>query len=125
MLTVQKTGDNRIDLTLDGKLDDAEMMAGLEALLANLEGVKNGVMLYRIDNFTMPSFGALTAELMSLPSIWRMLGRIDRCAVISEVGWIRMGPEIEGAVIPGLTIKAFSSNDEAAAEAWLGGPAYS
>ncbi len=99
------------------------MMAGLEALLANLEGVENGVMLYRIDNFTMPSFGALTAELMSLPSIWRMLGRIDRCAVISDVGWIRMAAEIEGAVIPGLTIKAFSCNDEAAAEAWLGGPA--
>lgn len=119
MLTVQKTGESRIDLTLDGKLDDAEMMAGLEALLSKLEGVESGVMLYRVHNFTMPSFGALTAELMSLPSIWRMLGRIDRCAVISDVGWIRMAAEFEGAVIPGLTIKAFSPDDEAAAEAWL------
>lgn len=122
MLTVQKTGPNRIDLTLDGKLDDAEMMAGLEGLISNLEGVENGVMLYRVRNFTMPSFGALTAELMSLPSIWRMLGRIDRCAVISDVGWIRMAAELEGAVIPGLVIKSFVPADEAAAEAWLTEP---
>lgn len=123
MLTVRKTTRNRIDLTLDGKLDDAEMMAGLEALIASLVDVENGVMMYRIRNFTMPSFGALTAELMSLPSIWRMLRRIDRCAVISDTGWIRLAAEIEGAVIPGLTIKAFSPEDEAAAEAWLTEPA--
>lgn len=123
MLTVRKIAPNRIDLTLDGELDDAEMMAGLEALIAGLVDVENGVMMYRIQNFTMPSFGVLTAELMSLPSIWRMLERIDRCAVISNKGWIRMAAEFEGAVIPGLTIKAFSPDDEAAAEAWLSGPA--
>ncbi len=119
MLTVRKTAPNRIDLTLDGKLDDTEMMAGLEELIASLVDVENGVMMYRIRNFTMPSFGALTAEIMSLPSIWRMLERIDRCAVISDTGWIRMAAEFEGAVIPGLTIKAFSTENEAAAEAWL------
>ena len=119
MLSVRKNGPNRIDLTLDGKLDDAEMMAGLEALISCLDGVEQGVMLYRIRNFTMPSFGALTAEIMNLPAIWRMLGRIDRCAVISDVGWIRMAAEFEGAVIPGLTIKAFSPADEEKAEAWL------
>ena len=123
MLTVQKTARNRIDLTLDGKLDDAEMMAGLEELIASLVDVEHGVMMYRIRNFTMPSFGALTAELMSLPSIWRMLERIDRCAVISDTGWIRLAAEIEGAVIPGLTIKAFSPDKEAEAEAWLSAPA--
>ena len=90
MLSVQKNGENRIDLTLDGKLDDTEMMAGLEALIKCLDGVENGVMFYRIRNFTMPSFGALTAEIMNLPSIWRMLKRIDRCAVVSDIGWIRM-----------------------------------
>lgn len=123
MLTVEKTGPNRIDLTLDGKLDDAEMMAGLEALIAGLVDVDNGVMMYRIRNFTMPSLGVLTAEIMSLPSIWRMLERIDRCAVISDVGWIRMAAEFEGAVIPGLAIKSFKPDDEAAAEAWLSDPA--
>lgn len=123
MLTVQKTAPNRIDLTLDGKLDDAEMMAGLEKLIAGLVDVENGVMMYRIRNFTMPSLGALTAEIMNLPSIWRMLGRIDRCAVISDVGWIRMAAEFEGAVIPGLATKSFKPDDEAAAEAWLSDPA--
>jgi len=123
MLTVQKTTPNRIDLTLDGKLDDAEMMAGLEKLIAGLVDVENGVMMYRIRNFTMPSLGALTAEIMNLPSIWRMLGRIDRCAVISDIGWIRMAAEFEGAVIPGLAIKSFKPDDEAAAEAWLNDPA--
>lgn len=119
MLNVRKNGSNRIDLTLDGKLDDAEMMAGLEALIKCLDGVESGVMMYRIKNFTMPSFGALTAEIMNLPAIWRMLGRIDRCAVISDIAWLRMAAEFEGAVIPGLDIKAFTTADEEKAEAWL------
>ncbi len=122
MLTVRKTAPNRIDLTLDGKLDDAEMMAGLEALIAGLVDVESGVMMYRIKNFTMPSLGALTAEIMNLPSIWRMLERIDRCAVISDIGWIRVAAELEGAVIPGLAIKSFKPDDEPAAEAWLNDP---
>ena len=119
MITVRKTGPNRLELTLDGKLDDAEMMAGLEALITCLDGVENGTMLYRIRNFTMPSFGALTAEIMNLPAIWQMLRRIDRCAVVSDVGWIRMAAELEGAVIPGLAIKSFAPSDEEKAEAWL------
>ena len=119
MLNVKKAGPNRIDLTLDGKLDDAQMMAGLEALVTCLDGVENGVMMYRIRNFTMPSFGALTAEIMNLPAIWRMLGRIDRCAVVSDIAWIRLAAEIEGAVIPGLTVKAFTPSEEDRAEAWL------
>ena len=123
MLTVPKTAPNRIDLTLDGELEDAEMMAGLEALITCLDGVEGGVMLYRIQNFTMPSFGALTAEIMNLPSIRRMLGRINRCAVISDVGWIRMAAEFEGMVIPGFAIKSFSPADETAAEAWPNEPA--
>ncbi|MDG1969847.1 MAG: hypothetical protein P8I56_02535 [Paracoccaceae bacterium] len=53
MLTVPKTAPNRIDLTLDGELEDAEMMAGLEALITCLDGVEGGVMLYRIQNFTI------------------------------------------------------------------------
>ena len=122
MLTVSKNAPNRIDLTLDGKLDDAEMLAGLEALITDLVDVKNGVMLYRICNFTMPSFSALTAEILNLPTIWQMLERIDRCAVVSDIGWIRLAAEIEGAVIPGLTIKSFTPDNEAAAEAWLSDP---
>ena len=123
MLTVRKPAPNRIDLTLDGKLDTDDMVAGLDALVAALEGVEHGVMLYRIRNFTMPTLGAISAEMMNLPAIWGMVSRLDRCAVISDTGWIRTAAEIEGAVIPGLAIKAFPPEEVAEAEAWLADPA--
>ena len=43
----------------------------------------------------------------------------DRVAVVADQQWLRTASQMEGALIPGLTIKAFDSIREAEAEAWL------
>jgi len=99
MLTITKPQSNRVDLEFAGGID-ANIMT---------------------KDFELPTFGALGVEFSKLPKLFGLLGKIDKCAVLSDHSWIRTVAEIEGALIPNLKIKSFHLEDQKDAEAWLEG----
>ena len=119
MFTVTPNGSNRVDIEFGGRLDSDEMRIALEELVSKTKDIKNGRMLYRVDDFAMPTLGAIGVELARLPSLFGLIRKFDRCAVLVDKKWIKTISEIEGALIPGLDIKGFNLDEEAAAEAWL------
>ena len=119
MLKVTKKSDDRIDIELSGSLASDEMAVGLDELIYQAEGVENGKMLYRITQFAMPTIGAFGVEITRLPKLFGLLGKIDRCAVLTDIPWLRTAAEVEGALIPGMDIKAFELDEVDAAEGWL------
>ena len=119
MLRVVKNGANRIDIEFSGKLDSNDMKVALDELSSNAKDIKNGRMLYRIRDFEIPTLGALGVELSRLPEVFRLIRKFDRAAVLVNKNWIKKASEIEGALIPGLKIKAFDLDEEAKAENWL------
>jgi len=121
MLEITKKSPNRVDIDLKGELDANEMARGLDQLIAQSEGVENGQMLYRVTSFAIPELAALGVEIRRLPKLFSLLGKYDRCAVLTDTKWLRTAAEIEGALIPGLAIKAFPLDEADAAEAWLAG----
>ncbi|MEM9009877.1 MAG: STAS/SEC14 domain-containing protein [Pseudomonadota bacterium] len=123
MLTITKPAPDRVDIELKGVLDAEAMRRALDDLIAKSEDVSGGRMLYRIPEFALPTLGAIGVELRRLPKLFGLLGKFDRCAVLSDAAWIRTAAEIEGALFPGITIKSFALEEDAAAEAWLSGGA--
>lgn len=119
MLKITKTAPDRVDISLNGGLDAQEMRAGLDDLIAKSEDVTNGKMLYTISVFAVPTMAALGVELSRLPKLFGLLGKFDKCAVLTDVGWLKTAAEIEGALIPGLEIKAFDLDEQESAEVWL------
>ncbi|MBA5778499.1 STAS/SEC14 domain-containing protein [Stappia sp. F7233] len=119
MLEITKPAPNRIDIRLEGTLDAETMAKALDDLLALSEDVTNGRMLYTIPEFSMPTLGAIAVELRRLPKMFGLLGKFDRCAVLSDAAWLRTAAEIEGRLFPGIEIKSFKLDDVEAAEAWL------
>jgi len=119
MFDVQRQSDHRVDIHVSGAIDAAAMRAGLDALVDASMDVRNGLMLYRIENITMPTPGAMMVEFARLPQLIALIGRFDRAAVCSDVAWVRRAAEVEGRLIPGLKIKAFELDEVGAAEAWL------
>src|SRR5690554_7192972 len=71
-----------------------------------------------IHDFDLPSLGAFAVELSRLPSLFGLVRKYDRTAVITDKGWVRKASEIEGMLIPGFEVKAFGLDEEAEAEAW-------
>ncbi|UWQ20070.1 STAS/SEC14 domain-containing protein [Jannaschia sp. W003] len=119
MLTVTKPSADRVDIELRGALDADAMRQGLDALIAASDGVRNGRMLYTITDFAMPTFGAIGVEMGRLPKLFGLLGKFRRCAVLADADWLQRVAEAEGALFPGIDIKAFDLDERDEAEAWL------
>lgn len=119
MFIVIKKGTNRLDIELSGKLDAEEMKQALDELAEKSEGIEHGRMLYDVVEFHLPSLDAIAIEFSRLPSMFGLIKRFDRAAVLSDKTWLKKASELEGLLIPGLEIKAFSRDQRAEAETWL------
>lgn len=119
MFKVTKKGNNRLDIELSGKLDTEEMKIALDELISKSENIKNGKMLYDVIAFHLPSVGAIAIEFSRLPSMFGLIKRFDRAAVLTDKSWLKKVSEFEGTLFPGLEIKAFDRDQKAEAEAWL------
>ncbi len=119
MFTVKKIGTNRVDIELSDKLDSEEMKRALDELEELSKDLENGLMLYDIIDFHIPSMGALAIEFSRLPSLFGLIKKYQRIAVLSDKNWIKKASEFEGMLIPGLEIKAFDRDQREEAEAWL------
>ena len=119
MLKITQNGPNRIDIDLSGQIDAVNMRVAMDEIMALSEGMEHGTMLYRIPDFAMPTLAAIGVEMTYLPRLFALLGKFDRCAVLTDAAWLQKAAEIEGALIPGIDIKSFDLDEEEAAEKWL------
>ncbi|MDQ2076778.1 STAS/SEC14 domain-containing protein [Marinimicrobium sp. ABcell2] len=119
MFQVTRKTDDRLNVEFSGKLETEEMKRLLDELMEKSEGVTHGTMLFRINEFDFPSLGAIGVELSRMPSMFKFIRRFDRVAVVVGKTWLRKASEIEGALIPGVEIKAFDLTQGSDAEAWL------
>ena len=119
MFKITPTGKNRLDIELSGKLDVEDMKTALDELVNKSEHIENGTMLYEIIDFHLPSLGAIAIEFSRLPAMFKLIKKFDRTAVLTDKTWLKKASEFEGALIPGLEIKAFNRDQKAEAEYWL------
>lgn len=121
MFKIMQNGVNRLDFELRGKLNAEEMKIALDELVSKSKNIENGKMLYEIIDFHLPSLGAIGIEISQLPSMFRLMKKFDRAAVLTDKTWLKKVSELEGTLYPGLEIKAFNRDQkaEAEAEAWL------
>lgn len=119
MLTIDSIGSNRIDIALTGTIDSEAMKIALDELVEKSASIEDGLMMYRIGDFDLPTLGAIAVELSRLPALFMLIRHYSRIAVITEKHWLQKLSEIEGMLIPGVSIKAFDVAQEAEAEIWL------
>ncbi|MEW8563718.1 MAG: STAS/SEC14 domain-containing protein [Candidatus Thiodiazotropha sp.] len=104
---------------MSGKLDSAQMRTALKELEEKSKGIDKGKMLYDVIEFHLPSLQAIVIEFSHLPSMFGLIRRFTKAAVLTDKTWIKKVSEFEGALIPGLEIRAFSREQREEAEIWL------
>jgi len=119
MFKVIPNGINRLDIEMSGKLNAEDMEIALDELVSKSKNIKNGKMLYEIIDFHLPSLGAIRVEFSRLPAMFGLMKKFDRAAVLTDKTWLKKVSEFEGALYPGLEIKAFNRDQKAEAEDWL------
>ena len=121
MFNVIPNGINRLDIELSGKLNTEEMKIALDELVSKSKDIENGKMLYDVIDFHLPSLGAIAVEFSRLPAMFGLMKKFDRAAVLTDKTWLKKVSEFEGALYPGLEIKAFDRDQKEGAEDWLSG----
>ena len=119
MFKVIETGTNRLDIEMSGKLDAESMKVALDELVSKSENIENGRMLYVIIDFQLPTLSAIGVEFSRLPSMFGLIKKFDRAAILTDKTWLKKASEFEGALFPGLEIRAFNIEQKAEADAWL------
>ena len=119
MFRITQNGVNRLDIEMSGKLNSEEMKIALDELVLKSENIVNGKMLCDVIDYHLPSLGAIVIEFSRLPSMFGLMKKFNRAAVLTEKTWLKKVSEFEGALFPGLEIKAFGRNQKAEAETWL------
>ena len=119
MLNIHPREPGIINIEADGEIDATAMEVGLNKLVEMCEDIEGGKLFYRITNFKMPTLAALGVEFMMMPKLFRLIGKVAKAAVLTDEDWIAKASIIEGALIPGLEIRAFDLEDEGAALAFL------
>lgn len=119
MFKVKKIGSNRLDIEMSGKLSAEEMRNVLDELVTKSTDIENGRMLYDVIDFHVPSLNAIAIEFSRLPSMFGLLKKFERAAILTDKTWLKKVSEFEGALIPGLEIKAFNRDQRSEAETWL------
>ena len=119
MFKVTKISSKRLDIELSGKLNTEEMQIALDELEGKSQDIQNGIMLYDVVDFHLPSLGAIAIELSRLPSMFGLIRQFRKAAVLTDKNWIQKASELEGLLIPGIEIKAFSRDQREEAESWL------
>jgi len=119
MFRVTQNGMNRLDIVMSGKLNSEEMKIALDELVIKSENIENGKMLYDVIDYRLPSLDAIMIEFSRLPSMFGLLKKFNRAAVLTDKRWLKKVSEFEGTLFPGLEIKAFNRDQKEKAEAWL------
>ncbi len=119
MFTVERVAEDRLDITMSGKLDTEGMTRALDELVEKSEGIVEGRMLYDVVEYHLPSLGAIALEFSRMIPLLKLMRRFGRAAVLCDQRWIRTVSELEGLLVPHLSIRAFPRDERVAAERWL------
>ncbi len=119
MYKLFKLNDDCVVFELNGAPDAVDMENVLQEMTALIGEQQGMTMLYKIEKFEFPSLSTMVVKLSDLPRWLGVLKAISKIAVVTEKSWIRNAAELEGFLIPGLTIRSFEFEHLAQAEAWL------
>lgn len=111
--------DNRLEITMSGRLDAEGMKSALDDLEREGAHIQEGTMLYDVVDYHLPNLDAIVLEFARLPSMLGFIGRFRRAAVLSDLDWLKTISQAEGLMIPGITIKGFKREERQEALQWL------
>lgn len=117
MFKITQNSANRLDIELSGKLNAEEMKIALDELVSKSKNIEHGKMLYDVIDFHLPSLEAIVIEFSRIPSMFGLIKKFDRAAILTDKSWLKKASEFEGAFVPGLEIKTFNRDQKV--EAWL------
>jgi hypothetical protein len=113
--------DNRLGFKVDGRIEKSDVQNIYKVLEEKASGDKKVQFYAEIDSFGMDDFSseALREDLRLGIKNLAIIPNIEKCALVTDSNWIKRLFEVECALIPTLTGKAFTPDEKDLAIEWL------
>jgi len=121
MIKIGKLAPKVHQVKISGKVQSADMPQVIDLAETIGKGAEKNSLVFDIENVEGFDWSALGEEMSHLPTMMRMLTRLDRIAVIADQSWLRTAARIESALLPGVTYEVFSRDKAEQARAWAKG----
>ena len=73
MYQINRAGDDRLNITLSGKLDASDANHIIDAAMEKARGITDGRMFVDIDELEVPALSAVRAELVRMPDAFHLM----------------------------------------------------
>jgi hypothetical protein len=119
MITYTSLSPRALEAVVEGRVtkdDVREAFEQMETLMGNADKVD---MLADVRAGVHIDLAAIGEEMRHLSLIGRMLGKMDRVALVADQGWIRAVGRIEAHILPGIDYRVFDRAQAAEAHAFV------
>src|SRR5687768_5408223 len=121
MLEMIDSPDDVIAIRVSGKIVGSDLdaiMDRLDAVMASHDKVHVFVETHGIDGIELAGLPSYMARAMPL---FGKLTRFGRVAVVADQAWVRLGTQIESAMLPFISYRVFEPRERDEALAWVEG----
>jgi hypothetical protein len=119
MITYTSLGPRALEAVVEGRItkeDVREAFARLDRLMGTAGKVD---MLADVRDGVHIDLAAIGEEMRHLSMVGRMLGKMDRVALVADAAWIRAVGRIESHLLPGIDYRVFDRPDADEARAFV------
>lgn len=119
MITYTSLTPRALEIVCEGHVTGADAREAFGRMERLIETAPRVDILADVREGIHIEFGAILEELRHLPMFRRMVGALDRIALVADPAWVRAVGRIESHLIPGVDYRVFDRDGAAAARAWI------
>ena len=111
--------DNVVQMSVTGAITPESLQSSFD-WIENVQTANDNIQLcIEMKSGDFSDLAEASQQFRNVGNVLRRAHDIQRCAVITDSSWLRNSAKVEGAVIPGLNIMAFSPDESDTAGKWL------
>jgi len=114
-----KLDENVVQMSVTGAIASESLQSSFD-WIETVQSANDNIQLcveMQADSFS--DLAEASQQFRRVGDVLRRAHDIERCAVITDSSWLRNSARVEGAVIPGMNIMAFSPDEADSAGKWL------
>jgi len=115
-VNIKKLNPSTFMISLDNNTIDHAAMSALNNILSDLHKGEHINLIVVLDN--MPSFESFKAFIEGLKVDFKILSRLDKYAIVSDIKWLEAYSKVGNFLTPGIDVKTFSISEIDEAKKW-------
>jgi hypothetical protein len=119
MITWISLSHRALEAVVEGRITREDVRAAFAHLEALMDSAEKLDMLADVRGDVTIDLAAIGEEMRHLSIIGRMLGRMDRVALVADPAWIRAIGRIQSHILPGIDYRVFDRAEADEARAFV------